>query len=898
MELKEKLINNVIHDLSQTPNNKTPEFIRKLIVHFAANPLNPIDLNQDDVENIAKQIEYMFGLTMEEGTLLEEKDEFEPWLHDKKALDKFDPYFWNRYKKYLFHKQFPDQIISKIDDVTDKILGRLENPDKPGYWTRRGMVVGHVQSGKTANFIGVVNKASDVGYKLIIILAGMIEDLRSQTQIRVDEGYIGQDSSKKDNVDRADTLIGVGNIDPNRIPITLTDKFNDFKTVNNFQPSKYDNATIIVVKKNTSVLRRLKEWLKRNNTNLNGTISDLPLLMIDDEADHASVNTNNPDKDPTAINKRIREILSLFNRKCYLAYTATPFANIFIDPDTDDDMLKDDLFPRDFIYSLEPPTNYVGAEKIFNSNELNILREINDLEDILPIKHRNGTNVSCLPQTLIEAFHSHIISKTIRIIRGQNKKHHSMLVHVSRFKNVQEDVYNLLLSYKKDLLNNIRSYYKLSTAEALNNEYINNLFSVWEKEFKDIYSNWEDIQEMLLEACGPLQVMLINGDSDDNLDYAIYKNGLNVVAVGGDRLSRGLTLEGLTTSYFYRNTSMYDTLMQMGRWFGYRDGYHDLCRIYLTPMTEAYFSHITEATEELRDELKEMFTKGLTPKDFGLKVRTHPGSLLITAKNKMKTASIVKRKVNFKGRLIESDKIDLSPINRQFNWNLLEHFVKKLLQIREVSINEQDNYIFKDIPIKIIIDFILDFRNYKNSHMTETQPLVAYLKNAQEVFKEWDVVLVNNKKEKLSTNIGNLKVNIQRRTVENQEQHYIKDNFIEVTTRRRVGNIYAEIAGMNENEISKAIDEFVKDKNMKKEDFKFSSLNGRFLRKNRTKPLLMLHVFNSFTNIKEDNTLVEKDLFAYGISFPSTGPDIKEVEFVVNTIYIKNQYNGFEDDEE
>ena len=465
MELKEKLINNVIHDLSQTPNNKTPEFIRKLIVHFAANPLNPIDLNQDDVENIAKQIEYMFGLTMEEGTLLEEKDEFEPWLHDKKALDKFDPYFWNRYKKYLFHKQFPDQIISKIDDVTDKILGRLENPDKPGYWTRRGMVVGHVQSGKTANFIGVVNKASDVGYKLIIILAGMIEDLRSQTQIRVDEGYIGQDSSKKDNVDRADTLIGVGNIDPNRIPITLTDKFNDFKTVNNFQPSKYDNATIIVVKKNTSVLRRLKEWLKRNNTNLNGTISDLPLLMIDDEADHASVNTNNPDKDPTAINKRIREILSLFNRKCYLAYTATPFANIFIDPDTDDDMLKDDLFPRDFIYSLEPPTNYVGAEKIFNSNELNILREINDLEDILPIKHRNGTNVSCLPQTLIEAFHSHIISKTIRIIRGQNKKHHSMLVHVSRFKNVQEDVYNLLLSYKKDLLNNIRSYYKLSTEE-------------------------------------------------------------------------------------------------------------------------------------------------------------------------------------------------------------------------------------------------------------------------------------------------------------------------------------------------------------------------------------------------------------------------------------------------
>jgi len=185
----------------------------------------------------------------------------------------------------------------------------------------------------------------------------------------------------------------------------------------------------------------------------------------------------------------------------------------------------------------------------------------------------------------------------------------------------------------------VRYSYKLEDKEALKNPYILDLFNMWKEDFYMMYSNWSDIQEKLLEAIASMQVMLINGDSDDSLDYQDYKNGLNVIAVGGDKLSRGLTLEGLATSYFYRNTSMYDTLMQMGRWFGYRDGFADLCRIYLTPMTENYFSHISNATEELRLELKDMLAANRTPKDFGLKVRTHPGSLLITARNKMRSAS-------------------------------------------------------------------------------------------------------------------------------------------------------------------------------------------------------------------------------------------------------------------
>lgn len=315
---------------------------------------------------------------------------------------------------------------------------------------------------------------------------------------------------------------------------------------------------------------------------MQGNISELPLLMIDDEADHASINTNDEDKNPTAINARIREILNLFNRKCYLAYTATPFANIFIDPDSQNEMLEDDLFPRDFIISLDPPSNYVGSEKIFSSGdntELDIVRNINDMDQLLPLKHKKDYVMPALSKSLQQAVCSHIISKAIRIYRGQNSKHHSMLVHLSRYKDVQKSVHSLLLQYKQDLENNIRYNYKYSEDKALLNSYIKEIYDVWESDFKQHYSDWHQVQEKLLESIASMQVLLINGDSDDNLNYSDYKDGLNVIAVGGDRLARGLTLEGLATSYFYRSTSMYDTLMQMGRWFGYRDGFADICRL-------------------------------------------------------------------------------------------------------------------------------------------------------------------------------------------------------------------------------------------------------------------------------------------------------------------------------
>jgi len=923
MEIIEKITNDVIYKLSQQPENKTPEIIRQLIAFESANPLNPVQLSADEIEYIAKSVEHQFGLIMEEGTLIVDDEDFEPWLHNKKSSENFQPYFWNRYEKLLLQNGFAPPIVSSIDNVTDKIVGRLEDPDKEGYWYRRGMVVGHVQSGKTANFIGVINKASDVGYKLIIILAGMQETLRSQTQERVDEGYIGQDSSKKNSVNFSESLIGVGNFNHEKIPYSFTTKHKDFDDKSNFIVKKYDDATVLVVKKNARVLEKLRDWLKKNNSNIDGSISNLPLLLIDDEADHASVNTNDPEKDPTTINKRIREILNLFHRKCYLAYTATPFANIFIDPSTEDDMYGDDLFPKDYIISLDPPNNYVGSEKIFGDEPetLNIIREIDDIEDIIPLKHKKNQTVPCLPDSLKKAVYSHIISKAIRILRGQTNKHHSMLVHLSRYKDVQKEVFDLIVQFRQDIEKGVRYYYKLQKDEALNNPYMEDLYSMWEGDFSMIYSEWNDIQEKLLEAAASMQVMLINGDSPDSLDYKAYKNGLNVIAVGGDKLSRGLTLEGLATSYFYRSTSMYDTLMQMGRWFGYRDGFADLCRIYLTPMTESYFAHISNAVEELREELIEMFAANLTPKEFGLKVRTHPGALLITARNKMRASETLLHRTDLSGRLVETYVVDLKPEHRKNNLSLFNDISKKLQERQKAQYSEAGsyNYVWKHISADTVEEFIKKFDNHPRAQMTQTKPILSYLERASKYFPEWDIVFISSKssKERYVAANGDLDIGIQKRTC-NPKGQYEKDNYIEISTRRRVasGTNDAERAGMSDEEIAEALERWKKERQGKADnetevgnkekakeilskELKVSSIPGRYLRRARRRPLLMLHLVNAYRDIKDEATLVENYLPAYGISFPKRDDiHIEPVEYAVNTTFVKNYYQEFEDDEE
>ncbi|MEA2095701.1 MAG: hypothetical protein U9P73_03260 [Candidatus Cloacimonadota bacterium] len=357
-------------------------------------------VSEQDILNITRRLEARFDISMEVGNLLSAEG-YTPWLDD--ARKDINWYYWERYKRLLPDKKFSREVINVLDIDTDKILDHLENPKKEGGWKRKGLCVGHVQSGKTANYLGVISKAADAGYKVIIVLAGLLNGLRNQTQERIDEGFVGLDSSRQlEATTLGEKLIGVGKFyDPVtwRSPVPLTTSTQDFDrniaTQLRTQISHFNEPVILVLKKNVSILRNLIDWLKNNNYELNS----FPMLLIDDEADHASVNTSREDEDPTATNRRIRQLLGLFEQSSYLGYTATPFANIFIDPESDDDMLiEDDLFPRDFIISLDTPSNYIGAKRIFEEEgDLDIVREVDDYEDILPLKHKKHEFPEILP---------------------------------------------------------------------------------------------------------------------------------------------------------------------------------------------------------------------------------------------------------------------------------------------------------------------------------------------------------------------------------------------------------------------------------------------------------------------------------------------------------------------
>jgi hypothetical protein len=545
------------------------------------------------------ELHKLYNVKQEAYKMLFDSERNTPWLLDFKANhQKGDWKFWNRYTTYLQNiKNFAPKVIDEIDRLTDDILDKLYDPtirDVKGI-DKQGLVVGQVQSGKTANYTGLICKAADVGFNLIIVLAGLHNNLRSQTQHRLDEDFLGFDT-KHDRAWRQDenNRIGVGVLDRNNTAISITTIDSDFKKLltDSAGGVSFDvsNPILLVVKKNSTVLKRLNTWLLSQAEDVNGEkkITNKSLLIIDDEADNASVNTKKADEAPTAINGWIRKITNHFYRFGYVGYTATPFANIFIPLD------KDDLFPRDFIINLPVSSNYIGAEKIFgsslaadetNDDLLPIVRKIDDYREFFPDKHKidDETPVS-LPESLQTAMKCFIVTCAIRRVRGQENKHNSMLIHISRFLSWQNLLKTLIENqfdfYRRGIeqndtaiLEEFRAIFEIDTDNYTS--YCTTTQNILNSSFRDIDSKmkvhtWEEIKPYLYKAVQKIKIMSINGKSADALEY--YENekkGISVIAIGGDKLSRGLTLEGLSVSYFLRASKMYDTLMQMGRWFGY-----------------------------------------------------------------------------------------------------------------------------------------------------------------------------------------------------------------------------------------------------------------------------------------------------------------------------------------
>ena len=720
------------------------------------------NLSDVEVENVRAEIKSEFSIKLDQGSLIQEKGH-EKWFLDKKPL--LDMKYWERYKKYLLNdKGFSVKVVNVMDDILDKLTDLLGDSSRDVAYSRRGLIIGDVQSGKTANYLGLICKAVDAGYKVVVLMTGTIEKLRKQTQMRVDEGFVGADSDAMVKMLENGQVIGVGKYDSSIRPMVLTSTADDFKQQNannlGFDLRNINGPVIFVVKKNSSILKRLNKWLTTFNQNGQQKIRQ-SILMLDDEADNASVNTNKDEDTPTAINGQIRDLVSKFEKSSYVGFTATPFANIFIDPDSYDAMLEEDLFPKDYIYSLNAPSNYTGARNIFaeDGNASYMLVEIDDnfrnpqsIEFILPLKHKSSIHVRELPKDLKTAIEAFVLANTMEDLMGLSDNHRSMLINVSRFTAVQEEVSGLVNEYLKNIQSACKLYCKLPTDKALQDIYIKQLKETFEVIYSTVDFEWEEVQTQLYNSCGSIMVQTINQRNGQNLNYDDYPHGLRLIAVGGMSLSRGLTLEGLVISYFYRNSRMYDTLMQMGRWFGYRGKYAELCRIWMSDDSIEWYRYISQATDELREEVKRFEDSGLTPKDFGLRVRSDLTALIVTARNKMRSTEEMECAISFSGVYIDTPEIYADLDKNRRNLESVNSLIKTCMEYGDEytpKAEEGNQYIIRSVPVQVILEFLNEIEVSPKNEKFNTTAVRRFIKEYRgEELKNWDIAFASGKSER------------------------------------------------------------------------------------------------------------------------------------------------------
>ena len=883
---------------------KTEDELRSMI-RAVAGGVAP-GLGEAEIEQIAREIEHKQGIKAGLVAVVDAEG-FVPWLEDAKPS--IEPFYWERYRKLLLKKDLPRDVIFSTDRVTDTLLSRLGNPLLEMQWDRRGMVVGYVQSGKTANYTGLICKAADAGYRLIIVIAGIHNNLRNQTQERIDEGLIGIDSGKQwgRTVGKRKYVIGAGEFDPSRRPVSLTTRIHDFNKARADSDSSeigdYIEPVVLVIKKNHRTLANLLDWLKDNSARGDQEMIDQPMLLIDDEADNASINTKYGKKLVTTINGQIRDLLNMFHRSCYIGYTATPFANIFIDPDQDDEMYNEDLFPRDFIIGLDAPSNYFGPTKIFmdglpEEGEPTWLRYITDNEDILPIKHKIDQDFDTLPASLTRALRTFLLARTIRNMRGQKALHCSMLVNASRFTAVQGRLRNRLHETLDRITNSVRINASLGPA-ALADPEIAELQSVWQQEYSDIEFDWPSIQSELLDAIASAKIVEVNSRAND-LDYSNSgRRGQTVVAVGGFSLSRGLTLEGLAVTWFLRNTKMYDTLMQMGRWFGYRDGYKDLCRIWMPAEAIDWYEFIANASEELHEELHIMEKAKATPQMFGLAVRSHPVSLLVTARNKMGAGRKVTTLVGLSNKFVETSKVSIKPEDLAANLDVARSLVSKL---NEVDLDEEPSpwgTLIRSVPIELIEQFLAGWRNAEQSVTTDPGPVLRYIRARQaDELQTWDLLIPSLAKGVRDPSLGKPIVPATRYVGLDDLPH----EFMSFSGRRmRVASRGIEKAGVDPAKADAAEARYREEKG--KADGERTNYPDSIYRRERGRGLFILHFVKAKPpDGKEDAREVElipaDPVVAWGISLPVSSRPAERVEYVVNTVRYQELFGEEDEDED
>lgn len=721
-----------------------------------------IQCSNEDLEACRRDLKYRYAVESAPGSIILNDYDQNEWYTERK--DEIEQKFWPRYKNYLIDdKGFSPNIVSKLGNETldQNLMNHLLDPEIKSEMPilRRGLVIGDVQSGKTSAYIGLICKAADAGFKVFILLTGTIESLRKQTQERVEEGFIGIDMS---DMTTGGKRVGVGMDNKPLFATAFTSRSNDFTgnsdkiavALNDF------NAVIFVIKKQKDVLNKLTNWLIKLNADEITKKIDLPMLMIDDEADNASINTSKSKEDPTTINRLIRKLANVFTRSNYVGFTATPFANVFIDPETTEEMENQDLFPEDFIVSLPTPDNYIGPDKIFSPkgeyhNQLVYITDAGATEKdgfSFYFKHKKEWKGD-LPESLTDAIYAFYIANAIRDLRGDQKSHRSMLVNMSRFVMVQKYILSEIETIHDIAYRNIKFNLSDDFEESMKNPVLKHIYDIWKSQYSDTEFTWGEIANVLCEAVEPIMIKVVN--SARNSDKLVYpqNEGIRVIVIGGLALSRGLTLEGLIISYFYRNTCTYDVLMQMGRWFGYRRGYEDLFRIWTHRTSAEWYAEISAATEELKVDMRIMNENHMRPKDFGIRVKNDSEELQITSANKMRNSIDELVTYSYFGNIIETPYLVYNPEKQIENYQKTVKFIKNLAdnnyKIERIATNHgRPKPMILKVPKEYIIDFLENLTISKYNTKFRPEQILRFLNECDDSsIAEFDITFSEGKKD-------------------------------------------------------------------------------------------------------------------------------------------------------
>ncbi|YCK80835.1 Z1 domain-containing protein [Arthrobacter sp. D3-18] len=643
----------------------------------------------------------------------------EPWYAGVQPGD----IFWPKLRDHLMQDANWAPAVTSLDSTSRDVVARLGDPSLT-HFAKRGLVVGYVQSGKTANFTATIAKAADTGYRLFVVLSGVHNSLRRQTQLRLEKQIV----------------------DLNPINwITLTSETADFGNPVQALPLLAGSPLrlLAVVKKNVSRLSNLVEWL--STAQKHGALDDCPVLIIDDEADQASVNTaKDAELDQTAIHAKIKELLSL-PKVSYLGYTATPFANVLCNP-------KDALgiYPRDFIYSLPKPEGYFGAEELFGAavleDEESRVMPGHDMIRFVPAQEALGYAVKnkqayspLISPSLGDAIRWFVMATAARRARSGEVSHSSMLVHTT-----------MRVAPQMQFVPVVRKFLKALAAEWASG-HVDSWRSQWD--FETIAEpaerhgltpiSFSEMSVSVNDVLSKVHVVADNSSSDDRLIYS--DDPATVIAIGGNTLSRGLTLEGLVSSFFLRSSGMYDSALQMGRWFGYRPGYADLPRVWTTAALASNFEFLSRVEASIREDINRYAEKGITPSKLAVRLLLHP-KMQATAKLKMQYAVPVTSSFSeSRPQTIHFEHKNYEIVNR--NLDVARALLENVGLTAEFSGQlHSGTKVLRGVDAKEVIRFLDRYSFHADSEMAGGY-VAEYVKRQVDFggLRKWNIAIVGNK---------------------------------------------------------------------------------------------------------------------------------------------------------